>query len=155
MQECLSDSNGHSKCTSFNSVADDFELNRPGTTKRGQVYWTGHTVRFGEGPYDVNLANTRGHSTYMIERFMSQDREKDSRTILMHELCHHFGVFDHYHGLEDITIRCDRYPICSICGSDNEKRPGSCVMSGYRPLIDEDSIFCDGCRNDLIAYFTN
>ena len=89
----------------------------------------------------------------LLERSSQEERDRDSASVLMHELNHQFGAIDHYHDPEDRNDEdspCRNKAYCSRCG-DN-KRPVSCIMNLTRMDISDDNVLCDACKQEILAH---
>lgn len=106
---------------------------------------------------DVNYNRSCSSETaiIMIERSTSYYRERDSKSVLMHELCHQYGAPDHYHELadKDDSSSCKHKDICSKCGTN--PRPAYCLMNVSRMDISSDMVICDACKEDLLSHLNN
>lgn len=91
-----------------------------------------------------------------MQEIVTWDNYYDAmQPVLIHELAHQFGAPDHYH--EEDDGNCLHGDICS--GDHNKspkKRPAYCIMNdSWADDIttrDVNQIFCDGCKEDILAY---
>ena len=79
-------------------------------------------------------------------------RERNSQSVLMHELNHQYGARDHYHELRDKEDdgSCKFKDICTECGIN--PRSESCIMYDSRIDITNNDVICDECQNDILAH---
>ena len=139
--------------TSRTTVLREFYLDTTGNITTTNVYWSCHRIisQATNGTTNENRSYSWRTVILMIERSLSY-RERNSKSVLMHELNHQYGASDHYHELADAEDEssCKFKEICSDCG-DNP-RPKTCIMYRCRMDISLDEVLCSGCKDDIIAH---
>ena len=134
----------------MNTIELDFALSHPGNQTTTNILWTGHKVYYTMyGTDQYNRSYSVGTHVYMLELCSSTNRTINSQSVLMHELAHQFGVLDHYHE-EDPDGNCISGEICSKCGTN--PRPATCIMKICRMNINEATVICDECKNDILEH---
>ncbi len=135
--------------TDRDNILSHFRNVFPGSGTTTTVYWTGHRVVSDDG--DENRSCSSGRNVFIFERNIEK-RETVSASVLMHELNHQYGAYDHYHELTDPSdeTSCKFKENCSDCGIN--PRPWTCIMNNGRRAITADSIICSECIEDMKAY---
>lgn len=139
--------------TDLETAAANFQASYGGSRTVTNILWSGHriTTTSASGELQDGRSGFNGMVVVMV-RQTEAGRSMLSQSGLMHELNHRFGARDHYHELadKDDPNSCIHSDICSECGSD--KRPKSCIMNNSQQAITSDTIICDACKADILAY---
>lgn len=132
------------------SVIADFTSHFTESSTRTYVFWSGHQIESvaSSGAIDLNRSCSTGAFVFLLRRTSTVSRFTFSTGTLMHELCHQYGVRDHYHEpLEN--GECKFSDICSVCTGN---RPATCIMYNSQQDITADTILCDGCKAELLEH---
>ena len=137
--------------TDRSNVLNSFSESFSGSNTITNVLWSCHRIKSiaSSGATNYNRSCSRGTSILMIERSTSANRDRDSKSVLMHELNHQYGAPDHYHELGADGI-CKNKAICSECG--DYRRSEACIMNNSRTDINRDDIICDDCLEDIVSH---
>ena len=138
------------------NVISDFNSSHVGDSKTTYVLWSCHkiTSTATSGVINYNRSCSSGTGIFLIA-INTSNRDQKSQAVLMHELNHQYGARDHYHELADPNDynSCKFKDICSKCG-DN-KRPSSCIMNTTSVDINSDSVICQPCIEEILAYLSD
>ena len=138
------------ECSNDTSAWEDISDYAPGNKTVTSIYWTNHKIIYTNeyGVESDNRSFSKGYYVLMLQRQYAS-REKT----LFHELCHQYGVMDHYHE-EDATGTnnlCSNYDYgCSECGGI--KRSKQCIMYTHPSTLDETPLICEDCKTDLMEH---
>lgn len=137
--------------TELSTLQTEITLKKTGNRTTTSVFWSGHKIT--SDLYGDNRSISWLYYVLLLERSIQEERDRDSASVLMHELNHQFGASDHYHDPEDPNDEdspCRNKAYCSRCG-DN-KRPASCIMNLTRMDISDDNVLCDACKQEILAH---
>ena len=157
------------RCTSWKRAFDEFFQSHDGSRNCVEILFTGHILLVEEDK-KLNRSFVRHNDNYTRLAMSMQAREygldeedyfQECMGTFFHEMAHVLGAPDHYHdGPVDENGKCEHYPICSGCGTDEEKRPDNCLMreSGHKQVVNmfenDEQIFCQGCEQDIRTHIT-
>jgi len=140
--------------TERSNVISSFNSHFSGSNTITNVLWSDHriTSTATNGTINYNRSCSSGTSIIMIERSSTSVRDRDSKSVLMHELNHQYGARDHYHELADSSdpTSCKFKDICSECGTN--PRPSSCIMNLGRVDISNSDVICSDCQTDILSH---
>lgn len=148
-------------CTGWKESFDDFLMYHPGTPTTVTALFTGNALYNSSGSicnrsFTYISGNRYGISMQEINSSSSQYISSET-SVYVHEISHQLGAPDHYHELYEGTEICKNEQYCSVCGGANA-RSSSCIM--YTTSFDilsanYDSVYCEGCYNDIISHLSN
>ena len=139
--------------TERNNVISSFKSSFSGSNTATNVLWSCHAITSTatNGDTNYNRSCSSGDAVIMIERSDSDNRSRNAKGVLMHELNHQYGAVDHYHELADKNDpnSCKFKSICSECGTN--PRPSTCIMYQSRIDISDSNVICTSCKNDILS----
>ncbi|MBE7042932.1 MAG: DUF1080 domain-containing protein [Ruminococcaceae bacterium] len=155
------------RCSEFEATRDWALENYSQNQYHTNAFWIGYSLHSFVDYDATNRSFSWGRNILMQEynfqkklnQSISNNQTDEFVTLLLaHELGHQYGAIDHYHAeqTEDEDGRCVNYPICSTCGSDEEKRTPYCIMNSGQKAANGNPtvhslVFCQECKNEILA----
>ena len=148
--------------TNKENMMHNFMKDYPGSSTVTTLYWTGHGLSLEDGMGDGNGSCSWYNSVFLLGTDTDEnERNRKSYRGLLHELCHQYGVYDHYHTGENdikddkgnvIEIRpCENAKYeCSYCA--DIKRNNDCVMGNATELNKNMLWICEDCAKEIMEH---